>query len=126
MTTQPSEAGLPAVAEDLARLFHRTYQRCAPPHRRGVPCTWEEADADYRQGLVDTFADMELALRPGRCVVELTAGQRLILLLSHDAPETALAGLQETVQQWMPGNDVRVLAGVSQAVVVEMPAEDQP
>lgn len=114
MTTPPIPPVVP-VAHDLARLFHRTYERMGPDHGYGQGVNWDGLDEGYRQMLIDVFADMELALRPGRSVTQIHAGQTVILLVGQ--PDTGVTTLRELVQSWLPDNRVRVITGVTQALV---------
>lgn len=128
MTTQHQQARqepLLPVAEELARLFHRTYERMGPDRGYGQGVGWDGLSGEYQQMLVDVFADMEIALRPGRSVVQLNAGQQVLLLLcaGTDYTERDVLKLRDQVQQIMPDNPVNLAIGVEQAMTIPAPGE---
>jgi len=120
-TPGPVEAPLLDAAEELARLFHRTYERMGPDYGMGQGLRWEQTDDRYRLLLTDVFAEFQIALRPGRTVTHLQAGQTLILLLSGavelpDGEKDAQA-LLTSVQKILPHNPVHLLFGVEDSIV---------
>lgn len=128
MTSTPTPAAAPAqvplhdTAEELARLFHRTYERMGPDYGMGQGLKWDQTDERYRMLMVDIFAELEIALRPGRTVTQLHQGDTLLLLLSGavDLPdgEQDAHGLLASVQALFPDNRVCLLMGTEQGIII--------
>lgn len=121
----PQQAPLHDTAEELARLFHRTYERMGREYGKGQGLKWEQTDEDYRALLVDVFAELEIALRPGRTVTQLHQGDTLLLLLSGtvDLPdgEKDAHDLLQSVQALFPDNRVCLLLGTEQGITIPAP-----
>lgn len=118
--TAPTPPPLLPAAEDLARLFHRTYERMGPDHGYGQGVKWDGLDERYRRMLVDVFADMELALRPGRSVTEVHAGQTVVIFANvADLTNEEVEEGRALIASWLPDVQVHMVNGITGALVYQ-------
>lgn len=121
----PVQAPLHDSAEQLARLFHRTYERMGPEYGMGQGLKWDQTDERYQALMVDVFAELEIALRPGRTVTMLGQGDTLLLLISGAVQmpdgEQEARDLLACVQALYPNNTVHLLMGAEEAIVLPGP-----